>query len=168
MVPMSAAAESAGSMRRDDEPDRGQATGLAGICRALIFAASIRYPDRTITFNAHDEARGSWDAERLRPVVGSLLANALQYGARFAPVELSVIDLDDRVVLAVVNRGEPIPADVRERLFDPFPRGAEPGLHIVKRIVEAHRGSVEVDSDEVRTVFRVTLPKQLEVTAGIQ
>jgi signal transduction histidine kinase len=40
-------------------------------------------------------------------------------------------------------------------------------LYIVKRIVEAHRGSVAVDSDQVRTVFRVTLPKQLEASGGI-
>jgi nitrogen-specific signal transduction histidine kinase len=38
----------------------------------------------------------------------------------------------------------------------------------VKRIVEAHRGSVAVESDEVRTVFRVALPKRFEAPGGIQ
>jgi signal transduction histidine kinase len=42
------------------------------------------------------------------------------------------------------------------------------GLHIVKSIVEAHRGSVAVGSDQVRTVFRVTLPNQLEGSGGNQ
>ena len=135
---------------------------LAGICRSVITEASIRHPDRGIVLNAHDEACGNWDGERLRQVVRNLLANALRYGERNAPVELSVIDLGPRVLLAVVNRGESIPADVREHLFDPFRRGAGLGLYIVKTIVEAHHGSVEVDSDQVRTVFGVTLPKHLE------
>jgi signal transduction histidine kinase len=100
--------------------------------------------------------------------VRNLLASALQYGARDAPVELTVIDLGDRVLLAVVNRGEPIPAGIREHLFDPFRRGAGLGLYVVRRIVEAHRGSVEVDSDQVRTVFRVTLPKSVDRRGGIK
>jgi signal transduction histidine kinase len=143
-------------------------TSLPEICRSVITDASIRHPHRTIVLNAHDEACGTWDGERLRQLVRNLLANALQYGAPAAPVELSVIDLGDRVLLAVVNRGEPIPAEVREHLFDPFRRGAGLGLYIVRRIVEAHRGSVAVGSDEVRTVFRVTLPKQPEGSGGNQ
>jgi signal transduction histidine kinase len=145
-----------------------EGTSLAGICRSVVTDVSIRHPHRAILLMAHDEARGSWDGGRLRQVVRNLLANALQYGARDAPVELTVIDLGDRVLLAVVNRGEPIPAGAREHLFDPFRRGAGLGLYVVKRIVEAHRGSVEVDSDQVRTVFRVTLPKSVERRGGIQ
>jgi len=153
---------------RSEELLAREETSLAGICRSVVTEVSIRHPHRAILLMAHDEARGSWDAERLRQVVRNLLANALQYGARDAPVELTVIDLGDRVVLAVVNRGEPIPAGIREHLFDPFRRGAGLGLYVVRRIVEAHRGSVEVDSDQVRTVFRVTLPKSVERRGGIK
>jgi signal transduction histidine kinase len=141
-------------------------TNLAEICRLVITDASIRHPERIIVLNAHDEAWGAWDGERLGQVVRNLLGNALQYGAHDSPVAVSVIDLGDRALLTVVNRGEPIPPGVREHLFDPFRRGAGLGLYIVKRIVEAHHGSVEVDSDEVRTVIQVTLPKQVE--GGIQ
>jgi signal transduction histidine kinase len=141
-------------------------TSLAEICRSVITDASIRHPERTVVLNAHDEGSGNWDGERLRQVVRNLLANALQYGASDTPVHLGVIDLGKRVLLAVVNRGAPIPAGVRERLFDPFRRGAGLGLYIVKKIVEAHGGSVETHSNEVRTVFRVMLPKDL--AGGIQ
>jgi signal transduction histidine kinase len=143
-------------------------TGLAGICRSVVTDVSIRHPHRTIVLNAQHEAYGSWDGERLRQVVRNLLDNALEYGAPDAPVVLSVIDLDEQVLFAVVNRGQPISASVREHLFDPFPRSAGLGLHLVKRIVEAHRGSVAVESDEVRTVFRVALPKRFEAPGGIQ
>jgi signal transduction histidine kinase len=142
--------------------------GLAGICRSVIADASIRHPGRTIVLKAHDEACGNWDGERLRKVVRNLLANALQHGAQDAKVVLSVIDLGDRALLTVVNRGEPIPAELREHLFDPFRRGAGLGLYVVKAIVEAHHGSVEVDSDRVRTVFGVTLPKHFEESGGVR
>jgi signal transduction histidine kinase len=141
-------------------------TGLAEICRSVVTDASIRHPHRTIVLNAQHEAYGNWDGERLRQVVRNLLANALQHGARDRPVVLSVIDLREQVLLAVVNRGEPISASVREHLFDPFQSGAGLGLCLVKRIVEAHRGSVAVESDEVRTVFRVALPKRVEGSGG--
>lgn len=141
-------------------------TSLPEICRSVITDASIRHPHRTIVLNAQHEAYGNWDGERLRQVVRNLLANALQHGARDRPVVLSVIDLREQVLLAVVNRGEPISASVREHLFDPFQKGAGLGLYLVKRIVEAHRGSVAVESDEVRTVFRVALPKRVEGSGG--
>ena len=132
--------------------------GLAGICRSVITDVSVGYPERTIVLNADDEACGSWDGERVRELVRKLLANALRHGAKDAPVELSVIDLGERALLAVVHRGEPIPADLREHLFDPFQPGVGEGLYLVKRTVEALGGSVEVDSDEAWTAFRVTLP----------
>lgn len=143
-------------------------TDLVEVCRSVITEASIEHPDRGILLNAHEEVVGCWDGERLRQAARNLVANALQYGVRDQPVELSVIDLGDQAMLTVVNRCKPIPPATIEQLFQPFQRGAGVGLYLVKRIVEAHRGSVEVDSDEVRTVFRVRLPKNLEGQAGIQ
>jgi signal transduction histidine kinase len=78
----------------------------------------------------------------------------------------SCLDGGDYLVLSVVNRGPPVPDELRADLFEPFrrrknskSRGVGLGLYIVKRIVEAHGGSVEMSSDERRTVFQVALPK---------
>ena len=65
---------------RSEELLAREETSLAGICRSVVTEVSIRHPHRAILLMAHDEARGSWDAERLRQVVRNLLANALQYG----------------------------------------------------------------------------------------
>lgn len=144
-----------------------QATvALADVCRSVIADASIVHPDRDIVLDVHDDPIGEWDGERLRQVVRNLIGNALEHGEPDTPVEVSLIDSGGRAVLSVANRGPPVPDELRAHLFEPFRRrsskgrGVGLGLYIVKRIVEAHGGSVEMSSDEARTVFQVTLPKE--------
>lgn len=68
-------------------------------------------------------------------------------------------------VLTVANRGRPIPATTHEQLLDPLRNerwrrdGHGLGLHIVHEIVREHGGSIEVVSDDSRTVINVELPK---------
>jgi signal transduction histidine kinase len=77
-------------------------------------------------------------------------------------------------VLTVHNRGNPIPAGVLPRLFEPFQRGDTSsaglglGLYIVSEIARAHHGSVTVTSTAPEgTTFTVTLPKQARPEAGL-
>lgn len=138
---------------------------LAGVCRSVIADAAIVHPNREIVLDAPDDPVGEWDGERLRQVVRNLLENALEHGKPDTPVEVSLIDFADRAVLSVANRGPPIPDELRAHLFEPFrqraskAKGVGLGLYIVKRIVEAHGGSLEMNSGEARTVFQLTLPK---------
>jgi sigma-B regulation protein RsbU (phosphoserine phosphatase) len=96
-------------------------------------------------------------------VVRNLLANALNHGAAGEPVIVSVIDCNEDALLAVANRGRPIPDPFREHLFEPAGRAAwssdHLGLRIVKEIVQAHGGRIELSSDESATVFHIWLPK---------
>ena len=67
------------------------------------------------------------------------------------------------VALTVSDDGCGIPADARDRLFRPYfttkPHGTGLGLFVSRRIVEAHGGTVAVDSEVGRgTTFTVTLP----------
>jgi signal transduction histidine kinase len=138
---------------------------LSDVCRSVIADASMVHPGRDILLDVRDDPVGKWDAERLRQVLRNLVANALQHGGLDAPVEVSLTDFGDRAVVSVLNRGPPVPDELRAHLFEPFRRGTSKGsgvglgLYIVKRIVEAHGGSVEMSSDPARTVFRVALPK---------
>ena len=70
---------------------------------------------------------------------------------------------DEGVRVAVHNTGSGIPADLRERIFQPFfttkAKGTGLGLAIARQIVDAHRGRIEVMSDGVsETTFVVDLP----------
>jgi hypothetical protein len=67
------------------------------------------------------------------------------------------------LTLSVADNGTGIPAEVRDRLFRPYyttkKHGTGLGLFVVRRIVEAHGGSVAVDSEPGRgATFTLTLP----------
>lgn len=67
------------------------------------------------------------------------------------------------VMLKVSDRGAGIPAQIRDRLFEPFvttkEQGNGLGLSIVHRAIEAHHGFVLVDSSESGTTFTIVLPR---------
>ena len=72
---------------------------------------------------------------------------------------------EDCFVLSVANAGEPIPEEVRSRLFQPFFRGeARPsrnglglGLFIASEIAKAHHGTLDVSSSAEETRFTFTM-----------
>jgi signal transduction histidine kinase len=72
----------------------------------------------------------------------------------------------ERIRVQVHNTGTGIPAELRERIFQPFfttkSRGTGLGLAIARQIIDAHRGSLEVVSDGVsETTFVVELPTEV-------
>ena len=70
----------------------------------------------------------------------------------------------DHVTVRVIDDGPGIPADVLGRIFDPFfttkdvGEGTGLGLDIARRIVQRHRGAIDVSTGQGGTEFRVTLP----------
>jgi signal transduction histidine kinase len=107
------------------------------------------------------------DAKLLFQVFSNLLSNAVKY----SPVG-GAIDVDARidakeVVVGVTDRGIGIPARDRDRLFERYHRGSNVsgvvgtgvGLYLVKMVVDLHKGSIEVESNEGRgSRFVVRLP----------
>ena len=131
----------------------------------------VASPGRRIEVRLEGDLRGEWDADRLAQVASNLIGNSLQHGERDAAVKVHVDGTrEDAVVLSVANAGA-IPADVLPHVFDPFRGGQRQlgrsdglglGLYIVQQIVQAHEGSVEVQSgDAEHTLFRVTMPRRL-------
>jgi signal transduction histidine kinase len=139
---------------------------LAEICQEAIDEALRAHPGHPIEFENWADAPGEWDRDRLLQVVRNLLSNAISHGAPGKPIIVSVFDIGEEAVLAVANRGRPIPDPVREHLLDPTRRGAwssdHLGLDIVKEIVHAHGGRIKLTSDDSGTVFHLWLPKKLE------
>ncbi len=98
----------------------------------------------------------------------NLISNALKYGSPDAEVVLRTQGAQDWVQLEVHNQGTPIAPDLVPVLFEPMQRGTLPhsdksvglGLYIVKDIVSAHGGSIEVTSTaDAGTLFSVRLPR---------
>jgi PAS domain S-box-containing protein len=98
---------------------------------------------------------GYWDRLRLEQVVENLARNAMIYGAG-KPIELVVRgERDGRAVLAIRDHGIGIDKALQDKVFQRFERavsarhygGLGLGLYIVKQIVEAHHGTVQVESE---------------------
>lgn len=121
---------------------------------------------------------GFWDVQALRRVVENLASNAAKYGEPGSPIAIS---LDARsepevITLRVHNDGEPIPEAQREQLFEPFSRSeavarAKPGwgigLAIVRGLVEAHGGTVGIESHAgAGTTFKIRLPRDARRPGG--
>jgi signal transduction histidine kinase len=112
-------------------------------------------------------ATGSWDRRGLEQVVASLLSNAM----KFAPgttIDLAV-DVEEKLARIVVrDRGTGIAPENRARIFGRFERavstqhhgGLGLGLYITQRIVEAHGGTVRLESEPgTGAKFIVELPR---------
>jgi two-component system sensor histidine kinase KdpD len=113
------------------------------------------------------------DAVQIEQVLTNLLENAAKYSPSSAPITVAarvVTEQPDREALeiAVSDQGKGIPPEERERIFDTFYRVAEGtrgvsgtgmGLAIVKGLVEAHGGTVRVESGPGgSSTFTVSLP----------
>jgi signal transduction histidine kinase len=111
------------------------------------------------------------DAEKFRMVLRNLLENAVKYSLPDSrAIEVSAAHNGERVVIRVTDDGPGIPERDMANLFEPFFRvdrsrskktgGYGLGLSISKRIVEAHGGTIAVESNLDRGAsFVVTLPK---------
>ena len=106
------------------------------------------------------------DPDKLQQVVGNLLENAVRHGEGTVTVTLAPakVGTEDGAVITVGDEGAGIPEETAARVFTRFWRGNKRGgtglgLYIVKGLVEAHGGSVEVDrSPAGGALFRVLLP----------
>ncbi|MBI4728813.1 MAG: HAMP domain-containing protein [Acidobacteria bacterium] len=106
------------------------------------------------------------DATRLRQVVSNLLSNALKFSPAGSAVRVDLAREESWAVLRVADSGPGIPSDEVARVFDRFFRGSGNrtggsgiGLTVVRELVRAHGGEVEVSSEFGKgTRFTVRLP----------
>jgi signal transduction histidine kinase len=141
---------------------------LAPMIESVVGELANRYPRNQFSIAGDAELKGVWDPDRMRQVVASVITNAVQHGIEEGAVDI-VMTQDNRLTTIAVHnevRGEPIPPEALLRLFDPGRHGDDEhlgtglglGLYIVREIVEAHGGTIAVDSAAIGTTVRVVLP----------
>jgi signal transduction histidine kinase len=134
-----------------------------------------RYPN---SFDSYDNSMGGvgnipvyGDPRLLEIVYRNLFGNALKYGNPGGRVAYGVVDLGEKLMFNVWNEGPGIEPEEREKVFEKFyripneitrsKRGTGLGLYNIKRIIEAHGGSLWCESEVGRwTNFLFTLPKE--------
>jgi signal transduction histidine kinase len=102
------------------------------------------------------------DVSLLTSAVVNLLKNAVQASAEGKPVALRGAVRDGHYVVEVEDQGAGIPAETQARIFEPFfttrEKGSGLGLPLARKLAEAHRGTLTLESRPGRTCFRLTLP----------
>ncbi|HYD40070.1 MAG TPA: PAS domain-containing sensor histidine kinase [Anaeromyxobacter sp.] len=149
---------------------------LGEVCRRALAELRSIAGGRELVLSVTGDATLAADAGRLAQVISNLVGNAVQHGV--GPIEVAVRTApDDEVQLSVHNGGAPIPPEVLPQIFEPFRRGDRHGgdekgsvglgLFIVREVVRAHGGEVEVRSDASSgTTFTIRLPRGVSQAAA--
>jgi len=105
------------------------------------------------------------DKDKLKQVFINLICNACEAVNDNEIIDWSVHQMAKEVSVKIHNGGELIPVDKIEQITQPFfttkSTGNGLGLAIVKRIIEAHGGTLEIESNVlIGTVVKMKIPKQ--------
>jgi signal transduction histidine kinase len=132
--------------------------------QAIVQHAKTTLAPRAVELHPLDTNMPPWrfDPEHMERVLDNLLRNAAEHASPDTPVVLTAHISDNTLHIDVSNQGPPVPAQVREHLFEPFVSGRERGnglgLALVREIVMAHQGDVAYEHAEGVTHFIVSLP----------
>lgn len=149
------------------------AMDMGDSCRAVRDEIVALHPTRHIQLDCEGDLRGCWDPARVAQLLSNLLGNAIKHGAVDGPIRLRATGSGAQLRLDVHNLGRAIPADLRDRLFEPLTRGTlqenpDPaversvglGLYIAREIAKAHGGTLQLTaSDADGTTFSAVLPR---------
>lgn len=136
---------------RGDEGEETQETDLGQLIQSLV----IKYGNVKFELPAKP-IKAQVKQFQMSRVINNLIENALKYGNK---AEISLMTWQDAILIIVDDNGPGIPANAREDVFRPFFRmeqsrnkasgGIGLGLSIVRDIVHAHGGTVELGESEL-------------------
>ena len=141
---------------------------LQPVLQQVIDELQTQFPGRKIMTEFDINGTVFCDGNRIAQLFSNLLANAITHGDANMPVYVLASYHKPHFELAIINHGEPIPANLMEKIFEPFAREANKpshsglglGLYIASLISRAHGGTLTCTSDktETRFIFKMNTP----------
>jgi signal transduction histidine kinase len=128
-------------------------------------------PDYQILISLDDSAELMPEIQGNEGLLYTALINLIENGAKFSPkhtVEVKIKIENQALLIDFHNEGSEIPANELNQIFEPFKRGSNSrntkghgvGLSLTRRIVQLHKGEINVVSSEIEgTTFTLLLPK---------
>ncbi len=140
---------------------------LDSLVQEVVEDLSFAYGERFVIVS--DSSINSYCSRKeIRRVIENLAINAVKYGAASTPITLTLRQTETHISLTIHNEGNPIDLESQSILFQQFRRttsaeeqtGWGLGLYLAKNIIEAHLGTIEVESAKGKgTNFIIKLPK---------
>lgn len=141
------------------------------LIEAVIKVETLRHPAYQINFNIRDSIGAvRLDYNGMIIALHNLVENAIKYSPVNKSINIQLSRNDTgMMVIEVTDQGIGIPDDEKENVFDKFYRvgseetrktkGTGLGLYIVRKIVEAHSGHIEISNNQpAGTIFRLLFP----------
>lgn len=132
---------------------------------SLTFESLIYENNLKLETNIEDNIIFNCNSDKIRELLGILLDNAIKHSLEESKITINLYNDKNNIILEVKNRGEPIPKDEQEKIFDRFYRVDESrnrnnnryglGLAIAKNIVTSHNGKISVNCKDGYTTFKV-------------
>jgi signal transduction histidine kinase len=145
------------------ERPRQQVVDLADVAAAAVAATRTAHPAAHVTLATAGPVSVTGDRDALLRAIRNLLDNA---GAVADTIAVEVRPAAEAATIVVADNGPGVPADQRDRIFEPFVRlapspagGTGLGLAIVRRTLESHGGTITCDSSPAGGArFTIRLP----------
>lgn len=146
-----------------------ESVNLATISEMLVrkYEAEIKLSGSEVNLVIRDRIiEGNWDQVRIEQAVTNLLTNALKFG-KGGKITITVLKKDNWGIFQISDHGNGIDKKIQKEIFEPFRRanngnsipGLGVGLFIVKQIVQAHEGQINVNSEVGKgSTFYLKLP----------
>jgi signal transduction histidine kinase len=104
------------------------------------------------------------DRDKIRQVLMNLTTNSVQEMPDGGELRIEAAESEKHVTITVSDSGGGIPADIREKIFEPFyskkKSGTGLGLPLCKKIMNAHGGDIVAGDCENGAVFTLIVPKR--------
>lgn len=130
------------------------------------FSNRLKRDNVQVTFHEEDILEGTWDRLRVEQAVTNLLSNAIRYGEN-KPIEIIIKKYYSNARILITDHGIGMSKSTQKKIFDLFERGVSQesykglgvGLFITRQIVDAHHGTIHVESRENHgSTFIIDLP----------
>ncbi len=137
--------------------------------RNSILLLENKWMSKSLMINADfDEIQISANEELLKQVWINIIDNAIKFSSENNEIDIKILEIDNQIQVSIKNQGVQISDEDKKRIFNKYwqadtshaSQGTGIGLSIAKRIVELHRGNIEVISALYETTFLINLPKE--------
>ena len=142
---------------------------IVDIAEKVVYKHQILAHKKELSFSTTlQPCYANVDVFHFENVISNLIDNAVKYGGN--QIEMNISSVLNTIEITVVDDGNGIEKNQKEKIFDKFYRvpkgnthdvkGFGIGLYYCKKIIEKHEGVIGLTSDKSKTIFKIIIPNE--------